>query len=340
MSTPPPADPRKRKSTRAAMRQEMRSSLLLPIALGLAVLLVAVLAVLFSPWPFTETVIVVVALLLFGFLLWSSRDASWGLRLLALLVALPAVIGASVGLVSGSLAAALLGMGLTLLLLVLLRFFSTPLSFRAAYGRYRKGDLEGALEMVDKSVAARPDFWESYQLRAMIHLAMLQLGYAERDARQAVLIRPDADAAHNTLGHVYLAQERFDMAEEAYGRALDLSPGYALYLYHLGLAEFRQGKYADAAESFVAATQGTLPTGEYDLQARYYLARSWEETGEPEAAAQAEAQLAKFAYALEPLQESIAAQPDYPHVELVRADMTDLAARTARAETAAAVASG
>jgi tetratricopeptide (TPR) repeat protein len=322
-----PADPRKRKSARATMGQEMRSSFLLPTALGLAILLIGVVVVMFSPWPFTQTLIVLVAALLLAWLLWSSRAASWGLRLLALLVALPAVAGVSVGLVDGSLAAALLGMGVTLLLLALLRFLQTPLSFRFAYGRFRDGDLEGALELADKAIAARPDFWESYQLRAMIELSLLQLGYAERDARQATALRPDAHPAWNTLGHIYLAEEEFAAAEEAYGRALDAAPGYALYLYHLGLAEFRQGKFRPAAESFAAATQGTLPTAAYDLQARYYLARALEALGEPAAAAQAEAELAKFAFALPELQESLAAQPEYPHLAQMRADLGDLGGR-------------
>ena len=191
----------------------------------------------------------------------------------------------------------------------------------------------GALELVDKSIDARPTFWESYQLRAMIHLANMQLAFAERDAKMAIDLNPKAHPVYNTLGHIYLAQENFPAAEDAYGRALDLAPGYALYLYHLGLSEFRQGKYRDAAESFAASTQGTLPTAEYDLQARYYLARCLEELDEPEKAAEAEAQMAQFGHGLEPLQKMIARQPDYAHLEQMRADLDDIAARLAEQKT-------
>ena len=334
MSSANPIDPRKRKSVRQNMKQEMRSSMLLPTALGLAILLASAVVVIFSPWPFWITMTIVIGILLFAYLLWSTRGASWGLRILALAIAIPAVAGISYGLANGSTDAALLGVGLTLLLLTLLRFYQTPLSFRMANRRFREGDLDAALEMVDKSIAARPTFWESYQLRAMIFLADMHLTYAERDAKTAIELNPRAHPVYNTLGHIYLAQERFADAEEAYGRALDLAPGYALYLYHLGLSEFRQGKYRDAAESFAAATQGTLPTAEYDLQARYYLARSLEEIGAPEQAALAEAQMANFAFALEPLQEMIAHQPDYPHLEQMRADLDDIAARLDPEETA------
>lgn len=329
MATIDPIDPRKRKSVRQNMKQEMRSSMLLPTALGLAILLVGAVAVIFTPWPFWITMTILISLILFAYLLWSTRGAKWGLRLLALAIAVPAVAGISYGLANGSTSAALLGVGVTVFLLALLRFYQTPLSFRMANSRFRHGDFEGALDLVDRSISARPDFWESYQLRAMILLSNMQLNHAERDAQKAISINPRAHPVHNTLGHVYLAQQDFPAAEEAYGRALDLAPGYALYLYHLGLSEYRQGKYRDAAESFAAATQGTLPTAEYDLQSRYYLARSLEEIDAPEQAAMAEAQMVKFAYGLEPLQTMIESQPDYPHVELMRADLDDIAARLA-----------
>jgi Flp pilus assembly protein TadD len=318
---------------RQNMKQEMRSSMLLPTALGLAILLIGALVVIFSPWTFWITMTVVIAILLFAYLLWSTRGAGWRLRILGLAIAVPAIAGISYGLANGRTSAALLGVGVTVLLLTLLRFFQTPLSFRLASSRFRDGDTEGALELVSKTIDARPDYWEAYQLRAMIYLANMHLTHAERDAKKAIELKPSAHPVYNTLGHVYLAEEQFAEAEDAYGRALDLAPGYALYLYHLGLAEFRQGKYRDAAESFAAATQGTLPTAEYDLQARYYLARCLEALGEMEKAAAAEEQMARFAYALEPLQKMIARQPNYPHLEQTRADLDDLAARLERLRT-------
>ena len=93
MSYSDPIDPRKRKSVRQSMKQEMRSSLLLPTALGLAILLAGAIVVLFAPWPFWITMTIIIGVMLFAYLLWSTRGASWGLRLLALAVAIPAVAG-------------------------------------------------------------------------------------------------------------------------------------------------------------------------------------------------------------------------------------------------------
>jgi tetratricopeptide (TPR) repeat protein len=211
--------------------------------------------------------------------------------------------------------------------LATLRFFNTPISYRAAYHRFRDGDLDGALDLISRSIEARTDFWESYQLRALIYLSLLSFGHAEKDAKTALELNPKAHPVYNTLGLIYLAQERFAEAEDAYGRALDLAPGYALYLYHLGLSEYRQQKYQDAIDSFIAATQGTLPLREYDLQNAYYLTRSLEEVGNQEGARAAAEQMEKFSDGLAPLKRQVANLPDYPQVAQMQVDLADMERR-------------
>ncbi len=129
------------------------------------------------------------------------------------------------------------------------------------------------------------------------------------------------------MGLIYLAQERFAEAEDVYGRALDLAPGYALYLYHLGLSEYRQQKYQDAVESFIAATHGTLPLMEFDLQNAYYLTCALEKMDNEEGAQAAAEQMEKYRDALPPLQRQVANLPDYPHVTQTRADLADIEQR-------------
>jgi tetratricopeptide (TPR) repeat protein len=306
------------------MRSQMRSSLLLPIALGLIILLGGVLVAMFAPWSFMGSTAGFIVLVLIIYLFWTTRKASWPLRLLAILLAVPAILGIAYGLVNGSIVEPLAGIGLTVILLTGLRFFSTPISYRVASRRFNEGDLAGALDLVNRSIEARPDFWESYQLRALIYLAMLSFGHAEKDAQKAIELNPEAHPVYNTLGLVYLAQERFGEAEEVYGRALDLAPGYALYLYHLGLSEFRQGNYQDAVESFIAATHGTLPLMEYDLQNAYYLTRALEEVGNREGAQTAAEEMQKYSDAIEPLKRQVTNLPEYPHVARIRKDVADM----------------
>lgn len=305
----------------------MSSSLLLPIALGLVILLGGILLAIFAPWSFTTTISIFIILVLFAYLVWGTRGSSPGMRLLALILAIPAVVGIALSLVNGRITDGLIGVGLTALLLIILRFLSTPISYRVAYNRFRKGRTEDALEMINKSIRAKPDFWESYQLRSLIYLTQMNLDHAERDAKTAIELNPKAHPVYNTLGQVYLAQERFADAEVAYSSALDLAPGFALYLYHLGLCEFRRQDYGEAAQSFAAASQGTLPLIEYDLQNAYYLVRSLEEIGDEENAANARRQMTLFRAGLAPIQKQLKNQPPYPHLPQMRADADDLQSR-------------
>ena len=319
-----------RKSTRHIVRSQMSTSLLLPIALGLAILLAGVVIAMIAPWEFMNTIAVFIVVVLFIYLLWTTKKASWRLRIVAIILAIPAIVGIAYGLVNGTITEPLIGVGVTLLLLTALRFFSTPLSYRAASRRFRAGDMEGALDLINRSIEARPDFWESYQLRALIYLSLLSFSHAERDAQTALALNPKAHPVYNSLGLIYLAQERFTEAEDVYGRALDLAPGYALYLYHLGLSEYRQGRYQDAVDSFIAATHGTLPLMEYDLQNAYYLTRSLEEVGNQEGAQAAAEQMEKFRDALPLLKRQVANLPDYPHVAQIQADIADMDSRLSK----------
>ena len=321
-----------KKAARRRVRNQMSSSLLLPIALGLTILLAGVVVAMLAPWSFNNTISAFIVLLLFGYLIWSTRGAGWKLRILALILAIPAIIGITLSLVNGSITAAFVGVGITAVLLIILRFLHTPISYRVAYRHFRNGQMQEALEIINKSINARPDFWESYQLRSLIYLSQMSLDHAERDAQTAIEINPKAHPVYNTLGQVYLAQERFAEAEEAYNNALDLAPGYALYLYHLGLCEFRRQEYDESAQSLAAASRGTLPIIEYDLQNAYYLTRSLEEIGDSENADLARQQMAKFRDGLPLIKKQLENQPAYPHLEQMRADAGDLEQRLSQLE--------
>jgi tetratricopeptide (TPR) repeat protein len=303
---------------------ELRASLLLPVAITLAVWLVGMLVFVLLPEQFTAVISLAIGASLLVFFLFWTRRADARTRLTAVLLALPALAGVTWGVVSGAMRYTLLGVGLTLLLLTAQRILNTPFSYRVAYGRFRAGDTERALELINKSIAARPDFWQSYQLRALIYLAHLNFQHAEREGLHALRLRPDAHPLYNTLGQIYLAHMRFAEAADAYTAARQLAPDYALYWYHLGLSYYRLGQYQEAAESLAAATRGALPLVEYDLQAHYYLGRSLEALGEEELAAQAFQAMAHFADGLAPLQAQLASQPPFPHLELLTADSADI----------------
>ncbi|MEM7116452.1 MAG: tetratricopeptide repeat protein [Chloroflexota bacterium] len=324
----------KNKSSHGLSRGEMRASLLLPIGIIIAIWLGGLALVLLFPdaADFNTAVSITIGLSLIVFLLYWTRQANGRLRLTALLMAIPALVGITLGLTNGRLRFIMLGVGLTFLLLILQRLFDTPISFRTASSYFNRGDLDNALRIINKSIDSRPDFWESYQLRALIRLANLDFNRAEADAKQAIAIHPKAHPVLNTLGQIYLAQESFANAEKTYAAAAELAPDVALYHYHLGLSRFRQKKHQSAAEALATSTQKTLPTIRYDLQAHYYLGKSLERLGDKKTAAEAFAGMENFKDGLEILEEQMASQADYPHIEQLRRDADDIAKQLAKNE--------
>ncbi len=276
----------------------------------------------------------IIAVGLVIYLVWYQRRLSLTTseRIFSLLLATPAILGISFGMRDGQALYAITGVSMSLLLLALQRTLTTPFSYRMARRSFDRGNLELALDLVDKAIHNRPGFWESYQLRALIYLSGMQFSQAERDALKALELRPDAHPAYNTLGQLYLARSDYKSAAEAYDKAIDLSPKHALYHYHHGLALYRLGDVRNAAESLAASTRLGLPDAAYELQAYYYLARALERNGEIEKAEEIYADMAQFRPGLETIKNELKHQPDFPELAALRADLRDLEKRLATVE--------
>jgi Flp pilus assembly protein TadD len=288
---------------------------------------VGIVVYLVTPAAFNTAVSLIIGLSLFAFLLYYTRQARPAVRLLAMLFAVPALVGIALSLSSGSVRPLLIGVGLTFLLLVVQRLLDTPVSYRVALRHFGQGRMDEALRMINKAIEARPDFWESWQLRALIHLANLEYARAERDARRAIEMQPKAHPVYNTLGQLYLAQEQFAEAAAIYDQALDLDPGNGIYHYLLGLSLYRQGVFDEAVTALHTAVKRNLPLPEYDLLAHYYLGQSLEQSARPEAAQAVYAEMGNFKESLAYLQAQMGELPAYPHRAQMRADVTAVAAR-------------
>lgn len=312
------------RSAHSLSKKELRASLVLPVVITLIIWGAGLLLYLITPGEFNTAVALFISLALLVFLLYWTRQAEKRLRITAVIIAIPALLGISLGLIRGSVSNTLLGVGLTFLLLFLYRTFNTPISYRVALRHFRAGDLETALDLVDKAILARPDFWESYQLRALIYLTELDFSRAERSAKEAVARKPDAHPVYNTLGQVYLAEAKFSKAQESFAQALALEPGNALYRYHLALCRFRQDDYREAAANFMDAINGSLRFLEYELQAHYYLWRCLIALQETEQAQIVREKMQAFAPGMPLIQEQLTNQPDYPHLPYLQADAADL----------------
>lgn len=315
-------------STRPS-QQELRSSFILPIAITLAIWAVGIIVFVLFPAYFNEIISLLIGLSLFIYLWRWTRRATMLLRITAVLFAIPTLVGITFGLTRGNVRYTLFGFGVSFLLLMIQRSFNTPLSYRAATRQFKQGNDDEALSLLSKAITARPDFWQSHQLRALIYLMQGHLRHAQRDGEAAVALNPMAHEAHNILGQVYLAQTEFEKAVTAYETAVSLAPKNELYVYYLGMALYRNGRFSQAAEALAIATQGSLPNDSYDLLAHFYLGRALAANGEETLAAEAYEMMDKFKDGLPELEKQYAEQPPYPHLALMKEDLAALTAMMA-----------
>lgn len=309
-------------------RRELRMSFLLPVGAILLIWLVGVVVfMLFPPTVFTAVTSLIIALTLVVVLVYQTRQANGRLQAVAVLIAMPALIGIAGGIGRGQLGPIFIGAAVSFGLLSLQKFLTTPLSYRQAVRYFRMGDSERATMMINKSLEQRPDYAPSYQLRAILYLTETDFPRAERDGRFALQYAPQSDAAHNVLAQIYLAQNLFDKAKESLATAVRLDPNNPLYRYHLGYALYHLGDDRAAAEQLAFASKGPFPAVEYDLWVHYFLGCSLERLLEPTAAAEAFAKMAKFQSDFAELHEQIELLPAYPQKELLLVAAEDMKKR-------------
>ena len=332
MTTETKPTPPKPVSAHKLTRRDLRLSLYLPVLITLLIFAGGVVIYLLLPGEFNVAIGVLVTLGLLGYLIFATRQSPMRLRVIAVLLALPALAGVTVGMIAGRLSLTLIGIAVTFLLLALYRLFNTPVSYRFALRAWQRGDMEQALDLVERAIAARPDFWESYQLRALIFFTEQDFPRAERAAREAVAQKPDAHAVHHTQGQIYLAQNEFARAEVAFTEALLRDPNNNLYRFYLGLAIYRQQKSRDAAEIFVDATSGGLRYLEIELLLYFYLWNCFNKLKLKEQRAEALAKMLPLAEDGLPRVEQFAAeQPNkHAHAPLLQADAAALATLLAK----------
>ena len=307
-------------------RKELRFSLLLPVVITVVVWLIGLAVYALTPGEvqFNNVIAILIGAGLIGYLVFYMRNVSVRLRMVALLMAVPALIGITLGTVNGRSTPIIVGFGITFLLLLVQRAFNIPLSYRAAAQAYDRGDMNHALELINKSIQARPDFAESYQLRAMIRLVNQQVGAAEKDAQKAIELSPKVDQFYNTLGQIYLVNGRFAEMRDTYQQALEVNPDRAMNHFHLGLSHYRLSDFQKAAEALSSATRKTIPDMTYDLLAHYYLWRSLLEIEQTELAKTTHKTMQNFSDALVELKSNLDTSSELMHTPLFRDELEEL----------------
>jgi tetratricopeptide (TPR) repeat protein len=150
------------------------------------------------------------------------------------------------------------------------------------------GDLDGAIAMLRRVVAARPsaagarydlalNLWNRYRAGGA---PPLTLEDAAQELRAAARAAPANPAIHALLGQVLAQQQALPEAAASLRRAAELAPDDAAHAYDLGLVRQRQGDLEGAEDRFRAA----LARDPAHASARRALGLVLRQTGRLEAA--------------------------------------------------------
>lgn len=210
------------------------------------------------------------------------------------------------------------------------RHLLLPPNLHKAVQRFQAGELEESLELANQAIAARPQRWESYYLRALIYFALSNLEEAEMDARKAIDLKPDNDTSHVTLGQILYSQAKFEQAEEAFAEAVRLRGKEGLNQYHLAATHYRLDRCEQAAPRLELATRLGIDNEQLTVLAFYYLGRCNERLDQPEEAAAAYAELDERRDAFESLKRDLGQAPAYPALDLMRQDVAAIEHRLRR----------
>ena len=92
--------------------------------------------------------------------------------------------------------------------------------------RYQSGDKQGAVELIERTITAKPDFADAYTNAANIYAELGQLENAVTRYRQALEIAPELIEVHYYLATLLQTLQRLDEARMHLEKALSINPNF------------------------------------------------------------------------------------------------------------------
>jgi type IV pilus assembly protein PilF len=143
-----------------------------------------------------------------------------------------------------------------------------------AVGYFEQGQTTIALDELKQSIAADPNYGESYNLRGLIYMRLNDARFAEESFRRALAINPrDSNVMHN-LGWLMCQQAKYAESLQVFAQAL-ANPLYgerAKTLRALGLCQMRAGLRPEAEASLLKSYEldAGNPVTAYNLATLLY----------------------------------------------------------------------
>src|SRR5262245_23970758 len=147
--------------------------------------------------------------------------------------------------------------------------------FEQGQNAQEKGNLNTAIRLYTRAVAADPSLYQAYYQRAVALLGLEQTDDAQADLRKAIQIEPGFARAHRALGLLLLDRGITDEARGELGKAVELDPKLKGVRVYYASSLIKSGNPAAAIEQLHAA----IEQGEADAVAFALLGLAEERSG-------------------------------------------------------------
>ncbi len=120
------------------------------------------------------------------------------------------------------------------------------------------GDLDGALAVLQRAVAAAPTSAVAHSKLGIIYVHRKQWDAAASEFSKAIQLDPTYAPAYSNLGNVYRERGQLDQAVAQYQKAVSMDPEYWVAHQNLGIVYKQQGRVGEAVREFKTATRLSL----------------------------------------------------------------------------------
>lgn len=124
--------------------------------------------------------------------------------------------------------------------------------------RLAAGDLDGAVEALQRAVAATPTSAPAHSKLGIVYVHKRQWETASSEFAKAIQLDPTYAPAYSNLGNVYRERGHLDQAIAQYQKAVSIDPDYWVAHQNLGIVYKQQGRIGEAVREFKTATRLSL----------------------------------------------------------------------------------
>ncbi|MDO8471334.1 MAG: tetratricopeptide repeat protein [bacterium] len=115
---------------------------------------------------------------------------------------------------------------------------------------FNRGNIEGALSFIRKSIALKEDYADAYLLLAQLEVRAGNTAGAILSAERLASLMPNNPGVYFELGLLKYSNKDYTGAADTFARALSLAPDYANAKYYLGLTLAQLGQLDEARKQF------------------------------------------------------------------------------------------